>query len=87
MIFILLYFICGIFFVSCIFPILEELTQVILTALEWIKRKIMVSITAMNVNMQKIVSDEDKIKEHPIGFTAVFSDQETTSTEEVDDNV
>ena len=59
----LLYFISGIFFISFIYPILDGLTGLILSAIEEKKAKYVVSITRFNKEIQG-----EPPPAHQIGF-------------------
>ncbi len=65
------YFLIGILFVTVIMPILEQVTQIILTLLELIKGKLMIPITKINNTINNI-NEGEPTKSHPIGFAAAF---------------
>lgn len=75
----LIWFISGVLFALVVIPILDSLTNLIMTMLEAIKTKYAESIHNRSIRMQKAASS---LEEHPtrqIGF--VLSEEE----EEVDD--
>jgi formate hydrogenlyase subunit 4 len=65
------YFILGILFVTVFMPILEQITQIILTLLELVKGKLMIPITKINNTINNI-NEGEPTKSHPIGFAAAF---------------
>ena len=77
------YFLIGILFVTVIMPILEQVTQIILTLLELIKGKLMVPITKINCDINKI-SEGEAPKNRSIGFTAAFGVEESEDYEDED---
>ena len=78
------YFLLGILFITMLIPILEEITQIILALLEWVKGKIMLPVTKLNKNIQKIAGDEEmSSKSHPVGFAAAIAENEDYEDEDI----
>ena len=77
------YFILGILFVTVFMPILEQITQIILTLLELVKGKLMIPITKINNTINKM-GEEEIPKSHPIGFAAAFNVEESEDYEDED---
>ena len=78
------FFIFGLLFNIVFIPIIEEVMQIILTLLEFIKGKIMVPITKINQQIQNINDDENASNKcNLIGFS-VEADVEEGDNENED---
>lgn len=80
-----LYFILGILFIVCFYPIIDSITGIIITFLELIKSTITLKITQINYQIQSLIDSEENApsKNHAIGFTASFEQEEEESDEDL----
>ena len=77
------YFLFGITFVTIIIPVLEEISQIIITLLELVKGKITIPITKMNSTIKKIANEEEPYETRAIGFTSSFDEEEDETDEDL----
>jgi hypothetical protein len=75
------YFLLGILFITICIPVFEEISQIICTALEWVKGLIMVPITKLNCTIKKLTDEEAPTQSFAIGFAAP-SDEDEDETDE-----
>ena len=80
-----LYFILGILFIVCFYPIIVSLIVIIFIFLYLIKSTITLKITQINYQIQSLIDSEENApsNNHAIGFTASFEQEEEESDEDL----
>lgn len=74
----------GLVFIAFIFPILEGISSVILTALELLKGKMNIKIAEINFRIQRIATQEEEEPHRAIGFVLPNNDEEYEDDEDED---
>lgn len=71
----MLYFILGVLFVLLIYPVIESLSSLILTAIEVAKGYLNTKIMKYNTQLKQMSSEEDNTI-NPIGFFSQEEDED-----------
>ena len=78
----LIFFILGIIFIELIIPVIEDLTIVIVTALEVAKGKLNMTISNYNIQIQKMAEELEPENTHAIGFVVQNNEPEEEEEDE-----
>jgi len=83
----LTYFVCGIVFIVFVLPVLQSLTDAVMTVSEVFKSKMSVVITKNNCEMDKLSVVANPVSTQAIGFKSpeISSDIEYDGEEEFED--